>query len=69
MSNCHSRNCTGLNHNRGNMLLDDSDWCSNGDSDLLAHLAGHLLSHGGAHLASNLMALLHWGHHWGLHWH
>jgi len=75
MSNCNSRNSTGLNHNRSSMVLDDSDWCSNsdwcrnGDSDLLAHLTGHLLSDGGAHLASNLVALLHWGHHWGLHWH
>jgi len=67
MSNCHSGNCTGLHHDRSNMVL-DSNWCD-GDGDLLAHLAGHLLSHGGANLASNLVALLHWGHHCSLHWH
>lgn len=64
--NCHSRN-TGLHHDRSNMVL-NSDWC-NGDSNLLAHLAGDLLSHGVANLASHLVALFHWGDHCGLHWH
>merc|ERR1719225_2008361 len=73
--NCHSRS-TGLHHNmrrsnmdwcRSNMVL-DSDWCD-GDSDLLAHLAGNLLSHRGANLASHLVALLHWGDHCCLHRH